>query len=161
MMAPAYAFEWSEVRCGAMELVDCLPLRAALEIPTRDHVDDAKRVLVVDDDLVLLEIVAKTLVFAGFVVETASSLVTLGAKVEAFRPRVILLDVCMDGPADSAVVALSALDRLWNPHAKIVLYSGLARVELDDRAKRIGAAGVLEKPATAQQLIEVVTRFGT
>jgi len=55
----------------------------------------AVRVLVVDDELNITELVAMALRYEGFEVETALNGRDALAKVEAFRPQIMVLDVMM------------------------------------------------------------------
>ena len=55
------------------------------------------KILVVDDEPSIVEIVASTLRYADFEVKTASSGAQAVEMVEAFAPDLVLLDVMMPG----------------------------------------------------------------
>ena len=57
--------------------------------------EDPARVLVVDDEPVIREVVAEALEFEGYAVETATNGAEALAKVRAHAPHVIVLDLMM------------------------------------------------------------------
>src|SRR4029079_7839897 len=60
------------------------------------------------------------------------------------KPDVVLLDVHMPGLSGDRLAEL-ATPRKDRPHPLIILHSGSSRAELEELAKRCGAAGVIEK----------------
>ncbi|MBV9173586.1 MAG: response regulator, partial [Chloroflexi bacterium] len=57
--------------------------------------EDPARVLVVDDEPVIREVVAEALEFEGYAVETATNGAEALAKVRAHAPQAIVLDLMM------------------------------------------------------------------
>jgi CheY-like chemotaxis protein len=111
-----------------------------------------KRVLVVDDSLLIREVARLSLESAGdFVVTTAESGAQAVEAALAERPDAILLDVVMpdlDGPA--TVAALRARDE--TRAIPVVLVTGRDQEE-DRRAfAELGVAGVIAKPFDAGAL---------
>src|SRR5690349_2999348 len=56
---------------------------------------DAHRVLVVDDEPNIVDVVAMALRFQGFAVESAGTGAAAIAKVSSFKPQLIVLDVML------------------------------------------------------------------
>jgi CheY-like chemotaxis protein len=119
----------------------------------------AGRVLVVDDDLVILEIVRAALRDEGYIVDAAAS---VGSALDLLwrdwdnQPDVILLDLHLpahDGRTFGELYALLPVRR-----APVVLMTGADPAEAGDAAQVIGAAGVLLKPFALADLLTSVHR---
>ena len=113
------------------------------------------RVLVVDDDEVIRQLIAVNLTLEGFDVATAVDGQDCLDKVAAINPDVITLDVMM--PRLDGWVTASQLRR--DPRTsriKVVLIT--ARAQEDDRARgeRIGVDAYLTKPFDPSEMIRVV-----
>ncbi|MFI6300145.1 response regulator transcription factor [Nonomuraea sp. NPDC050790] len=113
------------------------------------------RVLVVDDDEVIRQLIAVNLTLEGFEVETATDGADCLDRVQDVMPDVVTLDVmmpCLDGWVTA--------DRLRNDeatsHIKVVLIT--ARAQDDDRRRGlgIGVDAYLTKPFDPAELIQVV-----
>jgi DNA-binding response OmpR family regulator len=115
------------------------------------------RVLVVDDDEAIRDVVTQTLIYAGCdVVCAADGTDAIRVLCESRRDPfdLILLDWRMPTPAPQFV---SAYRRLPPPHAPIiVLTAGSDPVEY---VEEIGAAGFLRKPFDLDELTALVNRF--
>ncbi len=108
-------------------------------------------VLVVDDDDIVRDSVARVLRFGGFVSFTAPNGVAALQFVERSNPRpaLVLLDESMPG-LDGAAVRKRLTELA--PDVKVVIISGLGASDFDTE----GAAAVLEKPVRADALLETV-----
>lgn len=113
----------------------------------------APRVLVVDDDPEIREMLASTLDFAGFVVDVAAGATEALAALRAQRPDVLVLDVSMPGTDGFELVQLVRRRDAGLP----VLFLS-ARDTVDDRVRglRLGADDYVTKPFSA---VEVVARL--
>ena len=114
-----------------------------------------RRVLVVDDDEVIRQLIAVNLQLEGFDVSMAVDGQDCLDKVGDIDPDVITLDVMMprlDG-WETAVQLRSSPD---TAHIKVVLIS--ARAQEDDKARggRVGADAYLTKPFDPNEMIRVV-----
>jgi two-component system KDP operon response regulator KdpE len=106
------------------------------------------RVLVVDDEAEVRNAVRRGLELMGYDVETAADGVDGVAKVETWRPDVVLLDLAM--PRMGGLRALSAI-RSWSTVPLIVL--SVMGEEADKvRALDAGADDYLTKPFGVQEL---------
>lgn len=108
-------------------------------------------VLVVDDEEIVRESVARVLRFGGFQAFTAAdgkaalAFVAAGAP----QPELVLLDESMPGLDGSGVRRRLAEVA---PELKVVILSGLGAADVD----RHGAVAVLEKPVRAEALLDAV-----
>ncbi len=109
------------------------------------------RVLIVDDDPTIRELVGEVLADAGHEVVGAPDGTVALDLAERQRPALILLDVCL--PCMSAEEFAQAYRRRPGPRAPIIVFTagdGAAHTA------RIGAVGYLPKPFDIEQLVEIV-----
>lgn len=113
------------------------------------------RVLVVDDDEVIRQLIAVNLTLEGFEVITAVDGHDCLEKVEQVDPDVITLDVMM--PRLDGWVTATHLRR--NPATagiKVVLITARAQEDDRDRGRQIGVDAYLTKPFDPAEMIRVV-----
>ena len=113
------------------------------------------RVLVVDDDEVIRQLIAVNLTLEGFDVATAVDGQDCLDKVAAIEPDVITLDVMM--PRLDGWVTASQLRR--NPETseiKVVLITARAQEDDKKRGREIGVDAYLTKPFDPSEMIRVV-----
>ncbi len=113
------------------------------------------RVLVVDDDEVIRQLIAVNLELEGFEVHTAVDGQDCLDRVVELRPDVITLDVMM--PRLDGWVTATQLRR--NPETsgiKVVLITARAQDEDRDRGQQVGADAYLTKPFDPAEMIRVV-----
>ena len=116
------------------------------------------RVLVVDDDDVIRQLITVNLELEGFDVTTAVDGQDCLDKVKAARPDVITLDIMM--PRLDGWEAASRLRA--DPETadvKVVLLSARAQEADLARGSRIGVDAYLTKPFDPDELIDVVRRL--
>ncbi|MEZ0073847.1 DNA-binding response OmpR family regulator [Planotetraspora sp. GP83] len=113
------------------------------------------RVLVVDDDEVIRQLIAVNLTLEGFEVETAFDGQDCLDRVHDVDPDVITLDVMMPR-LDGWETATRLRTDQSTSHIKVVLIT--ARAQEDDRRRGlgIGVDAYLTKPFDPAELIEVV-----
>ena len=116
------------------------------------------RVLVVDDDDVIRQLITVNLELEGFEVATAVDGQDCLDKVKDVEPDVITLDIMMP-----RLDGWEAAGRLRadpdTEHVKVVLLSARAQEADLARGSRIGVAAYLTKPFDPDELIEVVRRL--
>jgi CheY-like chemotaxis protein len=113
------------------------------------------RVLVVDDDEVIRQLIAVNLTLEGFEVVTAVDGRECLEKVAEVAPDVITLDVMM--PRLDGWVTATQLRR--NPDTagiKVVLITARAQEDDRDRGRQIGVDAYLTKPFDPAEMIRVV-----
>jgi len=113
------------------------------------------RVLVVDDDEVIRQLIAVNLTLEGFEVFTAVDGQDCLDRVSDVKPDVITLDVMM--PRLDGWVTATQLRR--NPETagiRVVLITARAQEDDRDRGRQVGADAYLTKPFDPAEMIRVV-----
>ncbi|GGK57258.1 hypothetical protein Ppa06_15480 [Planomonospora parontospora subsp. parontospora] len=113
------------------------------------------KVLVVDDDEVIRQLIAVNLTLEGFQVETALDGQDCLDRVPDVRPDVITLDVMMPR-LDGWTTAARLRGGDGTGHIKIVLITARAQEEDKRRGMEIGVDAYLTKPFDPAELIQVV-----
>ena len=113
------------------------------------------RILVVDDEVGIRELLSEILYDEGHTVELAENAAQARAARQRRRPDLVLLDIWM--PDTDGVSLL----REWGSQGlldmPVVMMSGHATVDTAVEATRIGAVDFLEKPITLQKLLKTVS----
>jgi excisionase family DNA binding protein len=123
-----------------------------------EALDSGKRkVLIVDDDLEIVELIADVLVRDGrFEVKTASSGYDAGIATQQFRPELILLDYML--PDVNGNVVCQTIRK--NPEfesIKIIIVSGVVKRDEIDHLLRSGAEDFIKKPFNIDELVDKIT----
>ncbi|WP_307832412.1 response regulator [Planomonospora sp. ID91781] len=113
------------------------------------------KVLVVDDDEVIRQLIAVNLTLEGFQVETALDGQDCLDRVPDVRPDVITLDVMMPR-LDGWTTATRLRGGDGTGHIRIVLITARAQEEDKRRGMEIGVDAYLTKPFDPAELIQVV-----
>jgi CheY-like chemotaxis protein len=123
-------------------------MRAATDpLPSR-----GERILVVDDDESIRQVVSLFLADEGFDVLTVSNGQAALDVLERFPPSIILLDLRM--PVMDGFEFVSRYRSLPGPHAAIVAF--VAALHAEAEARPLGAAYLLEKPFDLDDLLSAV-----
>jgi CheY-like chemotaxis protein len=116
------------------------------------------RVLVVDDDAAVRELITVNLELAGFVVASAEDGVAALAAVDAFGPDLVTLDVMMP-----RLGGFETLERLRaDPRTAsipVVMVTSRTRAADRARAEELGVAAYVTKPFEPGELVEVISRL--
>lgn len=114
----------------------------------------AKRVLVVDDSLLMRRMIGDTLRDADWTVVGEASDGEAAIKMyEQTRPDAVTMDIVM--PGTSGLDALSRILQI-DPAAKVVVVSALSQTKLISEAIRKGAQDFIAKPFLPEQLQETL-----
>lgn len=115
-----------------------------------------KRVLVVDDDRLIRELVRDSLVEEGFAVATVGS----GAEALTHLEQDAPYDLVMTDLSMREMDGLQLLERVKRDHPKtdVVILTGYASLESALQAMRLGAADYLRKPAKPQEIVYCVNK---
>lgn len=114
----------------------------------------SKRVLVVDDSLLMRRMIADTLIEGGWeVVAEAADGQEAVQKFAEFRPEAVTMDIVM--PGTGGLVALEGILKI-EPSAKVVVISALNQTKTISEAIRKGAHDFLAKPFMPEQLQETM-----
>lgn len=109
------------------------------------------KVLIIDDEGPIRQVLSATLQDEGYQVATAESGEMGLEKIKEFQPEVVLLDIWMPGSLDGLDVLREA--RRHHPQIDIVMMSGHGTIETAVRATRMGAWDFIEKPLSMDKII--------
>ena len=110
-----------------------------------------ERILVVDDEAEIRNLISEILVDEGFEVTTAENGNSARTLMEQFRPRLVLLDIWM--PDIDGITLLKEwheAGKLTNP---VIMMSGHGNIGTAVEATRLGAYDYLEKPLSLAKLV--------
>ncbi len=113
------------------------------------------KVLVVDDDEVIRQLIAVNLTLEGFEVETATDGQDCLDRVLDVRPDVVTLDVMMPR-LDGWVTATRLRTDEETRHIKVLLITARAQEEDKRRGLGLGVDAYLTKPFDPAELIRIV-----
>lgn len=121
---------------------------------TRDN-PDARSLLIVDDDEILRERLAKAFRARGFDVRTAGSAEEAMVLAREESPEMAVVDLRMPGQSGLELVRdLKALDE----GTRVVVLTGYGSIATAVEAVRLGAANYLAKPADADDIVDAFAR---
>ena len=112
-----------------------------------------KRILVVDDDLDILDLVRMALTMSGYDVQTVSRWELMEDTIHAFQPGLVLLDVSL-GTADGRDLCRKIKTSPETGGIAVVLFS--ANIEMQKSVSDCNADSFLAKPFDLQQLVRTV-----
>src|SRR5690554_3690858 len=112
------------------------------------------RILVVDDEIGIRELLSEILYDEGHTVELAENAAQARAARLRSRPDLVLLDIWM--PDTDGVSLLKEWSSQGLLDMPVIMMSGHATVDTAVEATRIGAVDFLEKPITLQKLLKTV-----
>lgn len=129
------------------------------EIPL-DQLDGGKvRVLVVDDDPAIVEMLVELLERDGrFEVQTASDGFQAGMKAKEFRPGLMVLDYMLPGLNGDAVVRTIRSDASMQ-EMKIIIVSGVVNRSDVEALRSSGANDFVQKPFDIEQLVKRIVEL--
>ncbi len=116
------------------------------------------KVLIVDDDAIVLEVTRELLEGHGYEVHVRERALGTTPWILAERPDVVLIDVEMPGIAGDQILQVSR-ERASNTRTAFVLYSALPAHQLASLARSSGAAGYVSKGVGDTQLIEELNQL--
>jgi DNA-binding NtrC family response regulator len=111
------------------------------------------RILIIDDDEVLLSLLSMVLTEGGYnVLSTADGPQGL-ALYEKYRPAIVLLDLGL--PSMSGIEVLREIRQI-DDKARVIVVTGYGSVESAVMAMRFGAVDYIQKPVEAEVLLTKV-----
>ena len=113
-----------------------------------------KRILVVDDDIKIVAALAIRLQAAGQDVLSAYDALTGLDSAIKNQPDLVLLDIGL--PSGSGLVVAESIQKLACKHMPIMFLTASRQPGLRDKAMALGAAGFLEKPFEAAELMAAI-----
>jgi DNA-binding NtrC family response regulator len=114
------------------------------------------RILVVDDENDIRELVREILTEEGYTVETAGTAAEARAACARQAPELVLLDIWM--PDTDGISLLREWQQSQGLNMPVVMMSGHGTVETAVEATRLGAVDYVEKPLSLAKLLRTVQR---
>ena len=114
-----------------------------------------KKILLLDDSTITLEMEKAVLEDRGYEVATASNLIEFQAELDQFQPEVILTDLMMPDISGKDIVRVLKQD-FHTEQIPIVLFSSKPDEELAEIAEQAGADGFLSKSHGIEKLGDMV-----
>ena len=113
-----------------------------------------QRIVIIDDDKDLSEIVRSLLRKRGFKVSIFSDWITAIKNVRKYQPQLILLDVFL-GSTDGLEICKKLKSNSLTKHIPVLVFSGFAKVA-DTAIYEFGANDFIAKPFEANDLIDKI-----
>ncbi len=113
------------------------------------------RVLVIDDEPEITDIVEAFLTEAGYSVASENQPTNAIAKIKEFQPNVILLDIMMPG-MDGYDVCKQIKELQDMAHVPIIFLTGKDRADDMGRSFKVGGDMFIKKPFSCERLLEIV-----
>ncbi len=112
-----------------------------------------QRILVVDDEIEVCNVLRDFLTVKGYDVYTASDGRTAIAKVKEIRPHIVLLDIMM--PGMGGLETLKEIRKV-DPRVGVIMVTAIFDEELGKRAIELGAYDYITKPVSLDYLETVL-----
>jgi DNA-binding response OmpR family regulator len=114
-----------------------------------------KTILVVDDDPDIRRVYTDLLTDAGYHVMLASAGWEALAAVQAERPNLAIVDLCLPG-MDGFDVCRDIAQGCFRAEVPVIVVSALTDIKSQDYAMRMGARAYVEKPFSPTFLLDVI-----
>ena len=113
------------------------------------------RILVVDDEIGIRELLSEILYDEGHTIELAENAAQARAARLRVRPDLVLLEIWM--PDTDGVTLLKEWNAAGLLDMPVIMMSGHATIDTAVEATKIGAIDFLEKPITLQRLLKTIS----
>jgi two-component system response regulator MtrA len=118
------------------------------------------KILLVDDDAAVLDMMSRMLQHRGHLVHTCDTPFGVSAQIVRDPPDLVVLDVMMPGLGGSALASLIA--KLELPRApKVVLWSAMDDTALAEAAREAGGLPWVSKAMRASEIAAEIERLGS
>jgi len=111
------------------------------------------RILVVDDEIAICNLLRQFLTSKGYEVYTAPDGQTAIAEVKEIRPHIVLLDIMM--PGMGGIDTLKEIKKV-DPKVGVIMVTAIFDEELGKRAIELGAYDYITKPVSFDYLETVL-----
>ena len=116
---------------------------------------EKKRILLLDDSTITLEMEKAVLEERGYKVATAANLIEFQSALDVFQPEIILTDLMMPDISGKDIVRVLKQD-FHTEKIPIILFSSKGDDELQEIAEQAGADGFLSKSHGIDKLGDMV-----
>lgn len=117
------------------------------------------KILIIDDEDAIAEILSDSLTDEGYEVQTASNGTDGLNKISEFSPDVVLLDIWMPGEIDGIEVLNRAKPKY--PSVEFIMMSGHGTIETAVKATKLGAWDFVEKPLSMDKISILISNILT
>lgn len=118
---------------------------------------NAVKILVVDDEKAIRDVLSASLQDDGFSVQTAENGPDGLNKLESFQPHIVLLDIWMPGEYDGIEVLRRG--KRMAPQVEFIMMSGHGTIETAVSATKLGAWDFVEKPLSMDKISIIVSNI--
>lgn len=118
---------------------------------------EEKRILIADDDEVILTSLKKLLVISGFEVNTTTNAKDVSSLVKSFKPHLILLDLLIPDLGGLEICDILNKDS-QTQGIPIIILSGLGNYADIRKAYQLGVIGYITKPYEFPQLLKEIQK---
>ncbi len=115
------------------------------------------KILVVDDEAPIREILKASLADEGYEVRVAKSGDEAMVVLEDYRPNIVLLDIWMPGQMDGIEVLRAT--RAKYPASEFIIMSGHGTIETAVKATKLGAWDFVEKPLSIDKILILINNI--
>tara|TARA_B100000749_G_scaffold280887_1_gene279779 strand:+ start:10564 stop:11931 length:1368 start_codon:yes stop_codon:yes gene_type:complete len=114
------------------------------------NINGKAKILIVDDEKAIREIISASLEDDGFDVSVAEDGARGLEQIRAVNPQIVLLDIWMPGDLDGIDVLQKA--KVEFPHIEFIIMSGHGTIETAVKATKLGAWDFVEKPLSIDKI---------
>ncbi len=122
----------------------------------QDVSEDVLKILVVDDEHNILDVIQTFLENEGYRVMTADSVAEAMSRLEESMPQIVLLDIRM--PDVDGIQCLRKIKEMYE-RVEVVMMSGFATTSMARKSLQIGAFDYITKPLEFDHLKEVIEQI--
>jgi two-component system nitrogen regulation response regulator NtrX len=115
------------------------------------------KILIVDDQADIREILADILEDEGYEVLQASNASNALKKFEEMRPSLVILDIWLEG-SDMDGIGILKRFKSFSPNIPVIMISGHGNIETAVQTIKLGAYDFIEKPFKAEKLTLLLKR---
>jgi CheY-like chemotaxis protein len=121
-----------------------------------NDVIDKSRILIVDDEPAVIEILIFNLEEAGYSVEPAQNGIEALKKIDVFKPSLIITDISM--PDMEGIEFLRRLKKAGNSIPVIVMSGNIVGKNFLTAAEKLGARETIKKPFAVEEILELIEK---
>ncbi|SFL13362.1 two-component system, response regulator RegA [Nitrosomonas aestuarii] len=127
----------------------------SLEINETDEASEQPDLLIVDDDEIFCDVLARAMTKRGFNVYTTHTIDDALAQAETVSPEYAIVDLKL--ASESGLVMVEKL-KVLDPGTRIVMLTGYASIATAVEAIKLGATHYLAKPVDADEIMAAFER---
>lgn len=127
----------------------------SLEINETDEASEQPDLLIIDDDEIFCDVLARAMTKRGFNVYTTHTIDDALAQAETVSPEYAIVDLKL--ASESGLVMVEKL-KVLDPGTRIVMLTGYASIATAVEAIKLGATHYLAKPVDADEIMAAFER---